>query len=77
MSEFVLNWYLRLFDRLSPDKKASLIQELVDRLSTPPANHETRKLASLDKLAGAWANLDIDGDAIVANRTTSNRAYGL
>jgi len=77
MSEFVLNWYLRLFDRLSPENKASLIKKLVDRLSVAPKSLESEKLAALEKLSGAWANLDIDADAIVAGRTNSDRMYDL
>ncbi len=82
MSDFVLKWYLRLFDSLSAEYKVELIAKLVERLkpaynSNSAAIEEKRREAILEKLVGSWADLDIDGDAIVNSRTTSDKIYDL
>jgi hypothetical protein len=80
MSDFLLNWYVRLFDSLKMDSKIRLLSVLAERLNSS-YNHtvdtsipsSSEKIALLRSLAGSWKDAAIDGDEIVAARTYSSR----
>lgn len=82
MSEFVLKWYIRLFDMLSVKHKLELILKLTERLkesydSEHLVDDELEREKALDKLMDSWQNVDIDGDFIVGSRTVSHKVYDL
>lgn len=82
MSEFVLRWYIRLFDMLSVKHKLELILRLTERLkesydSEHLVDDELEREKVLNKLMDSWQNVDIDGDFIVNSRTVSHKVYDL
>ena len=82
MSEFVLKWYIRLFDLLSLEYKAELIARLADRLKDSfndpeSSDEEKRRRIALEELILAWKDTDLDGDFIVESRTVSSKIYDL
>lgn len=79
MSELVLNWYLRLFDRLSFEYKTTLIDKLNDRLkhTNNEENDEADRRNALEGLINSWSDSTVDGDFILNNRTSNDVIYDL
>ena len=82
MSDFVLKWYIRLFDMLSIKHKLELILRLTERLkdsydSDQSGEDELEREKALNELMDSWQNADIDGDFIVNNRTVPHKVYDL
>lgn len=82
MSDFVLKWYIRLFDMLSIKYKVELISRLADRLkdsfdNEEIENEEQKREKALEAMIKLWRAIDLDSDFVVNSRTVSERTYGL